>query len=573
VSWDRVWPAALPLLVPVGLLGMFVGESAWPLAAAAVVVLALAAVAWRADRGPTEIGWGDVADGAGEVRADRRPDRGSVPLAVAGVEIRELLLSGWFQVGAGFCVLFLVGITSYERSWWGTAALMPLLVHPLCGLTVVAVHRNVSRARRDGADDLVVSCPATTTQRLGGHLLSGVVPILTAALFVATSLVGASIALDDIYGPIDTRVATDVLIAVVVLPAGATALGVLLGRRLPFALAPIIAVALIALVDLEFWDEPDGRGWLATGQASPVSDLIYVEPPVAGRLAWLAGLVAMVTAGALWAGRRRGPRLGLAGGGVLVVAGIVATGVGPSDATAQRLAGYVLGDDEHTTCTAVSTQVDVCAPDPYRGHGAAVAAVVAPVAESIPTDGRDTHLTLRFLAQDLDELQRPVRQLIPPTAVPDGVVPLSFRHHDGDFGVARMDLAAAAVGIPVGPDAPGNVLVDGQARGVVMLWLATAGLDRAETLATLQPGDLRDASYRGHIWPGLCGADIQWAPQDLLAARVIATGDRAVTAEVLARDWDRWTDPATTTDELLAALGLPAVGPPEPIEPLEGECI
>lgn len=87
---------------------------------------------------------------------------------------------------------------------------------------------------------------------------------------------------------------------------------------------------------------------------------------------------------------------------------------------------------------------------------------------------------------------------------------------------------------PVGPDAPGNVLVDGQARGVVMLWLATAGLDRDETLAMLQPGDLGDPSHRGHIWPGLCGADIQWAPQDLAAARLVATGDRAATAEVVA---------------------------------------
>jgi hypothetical protein len=572
VTWDRLAPAALPLLLPVGVLGMLAAETAWPLIAVGAVAVVLFVAAWRTERRPIETGWMS-ADGRGPVPTGRGPARGSVPQALAGVEVRELLLSPWFQAGAAFCVVFLVGISSYERSWWGTAALMPLLVHPLCGLTVVAVHRNVTRARRDGAEDLFRSCPATTTQRLGAHLLSGVVPIVTAALFVAITLAGVSLALDHIYGPFDARVGADLVIAVVLLPAGATALGVLLGRRLPFALVPIIAVALIALVNLELWDEPDGRGWLVTGDVSAVSDLVYVEPPLAGRLAWLTGLVAMVTAGALWAGRRRGPRLGLAAGGVLAVAGIVATGVGPSDATAQRLAGYVLGDEEHTTCATVSTQVDVCAPDPYRDHGAAIAAEVAPVAASIPAAGRDRHLTLRFLAQDVDELQRPVRQLVPPTPVPDGVVPLSFRHHEGDFGVARMDLGAAAVGIPVGPDAPGNVLVDGQARGVVMLWLATAGLDGAETLAALQPGDLRDATYRGHIWPGLCGADVQWAPQDLAAARAITAGDRAATAEVLARDWDRWTDPATTTDELMAALGLPAVGPPEPIEPLEDVCI
>ena len=32
--------------------------------------------------------------------------------------------------------------------------------------------------------------------------------------------------------------------------------------------------------------------------------------------------------------------------------------------------------------------------------------------------------------------------------------------------------------------------------------------------------------------------------------------------DVLWSDWPRWTDPSTTTDEMLATLGLPSVGAP-----------
>ena len=569
MSWDRAAVAALPLVFAVAVVTSFFGgtpELAVPVAAG--VVLVIGVVARRIGRrAAVEHGW---APPAPREDVPRRP-RGSVSLALAGVELRELLLSGWFLAGAGFCVLFLVGITGFERSWWGTAALMPLLVHPLCGLTIVAVHRNVTRASRDRTDDLYRSCPATGDQRMRAHLLVAAAPITAAAMFLAASLVGAAIALDHIYGPLDTRVATDVVIAALLLPAGATALGVLLGRRIRFTLAPILVVGAIALVNLEFWDEPDGRGWLVTGRGDWRNDLVYVDPPSAGRLAWIGGLVVVVTAAAVWAGRRRRAVLMAAPGAGVAIAGIVLVGLAPSDAAADRLAGYVLGEERYTTCTKIAPEVDVCVPNPYRDHGAAIAATIAPVAAAIPDGALARPVTLQFVVDDRDMLQRPVRERLPYALDPPGVVPLMFAHRDDAFGVARFDLAAAAVGIPY--DAPSNVLVDGQARGVVMLWLATAGLDRTETRAVLQPGNLSDSSWRGHIWPGMCGADVQWAPQDLVAARMVVSLDRTATAAVLTGEWERWIDPATTTDELVTALGLPSAGPSEPIRALVGDCI
>ena len=106
-----------------------------------------------------------------------------------------------------------------------------------------------------------------------------------------------------------------------------------------------------------------------------------------------------------------------------------------------------------------------------------------------------------------------------------------------------------------------------------MLWLAAGGLDDRDVDRMLTPDDSRSgASYRGHLWPGICAADVQWSPQDVDAARAVTMLDRAVVAGALASNWERWVNPATTTDELLAEFGLPPVGPPEPIEPLGDTC-
>ena len=64
---------------------------------------------------------------------------------------------------------------------------------------------------------------------------------------------------------------------------------------------------------------------------------------------------------------------------------------------------------------------------------------------------------------------------------------------------------------------------------------------------------------------------VTWSAQDLAAVRALqALPDTDVT-QVLDADWARWIDPSTTTDELLAALGLPAVGDPGVIVPQPGQ--
>lgn len=569
MSWNRIALASLPLVVPIGLLSVFVGGTLWPVAPFAVIEIGLVVLARRSSRAPSEPAWSAVPTAAGRRSLDETI--GSVPVALARVEIRELLLSGWFQAGVGFCVLLSVGVTSFERGWWSSAALVPLLVHPLCGLTIVAVHRNVTRARRDGAEELFESCPGTAADRRLAHLFGAVVPIIVGVLFVVGILVGSGLMLD-MYGPIDVRVVSDATIAALLLPAGAVALGVAVGRRFPFALAPFVMLGLILAVNTEFWDEPDGRGWLATGTPSTELDAVFVQPPVAGRLLWFAGLVTLVVGLAVWAGRRSRSAMVALGGSLAAVAGIVVSALPPDDTTVERLAGYVTAAPEHTTCPHVTSDVELCAPTPYRGHASSLALDLQPVAAAIPGGVLAEPLRLGFRVEDTDLLQGRVRRAVAAEVAPDPAVGLPFGHHDVHRREARFELAAAAVRVPTDDTDPGAGLVNGQARGVVLLWLAVAGLPRDDALEILEPERTGTPTERGDIWPSYCGTPVQWAPQDLDAARRLLDAGANRVTPVLAARWTRWLDPTTATDELLAAVGVPPVGAPDPIDDLGATC-
>ena len=579
MSWDRVLPSAATVLLAGALTTIAYGRGVIALVAGGAALPSLLAARSLRRRPSTDAEWPDTDWSAAAQSSSPavEPKRGSVTAALAPVEARELLLSPWFATGIGFCVLFgAIAAGSFERSWWVSAGLMPLLVHPLCGMTIVAVHRNVSRARRDGTDELYEACPTESTRRYGAHLLAGVVPVVIAAVYVLATLVAAGIVLDNIYGPIDRRVVADAVLAGLLLPAGAVALGALLGRRFAFALVPFVAIALVALLNLEFWDDvAAGRGWLASGLTSDGPDLIYYDPPLAGRLFWFLGLAVTVAGLALATGRSSRGAAAATIGIVVAVIGVVVTVRPLSDSTADRLSAYIIDPGRYETCHELATDIKVCALEPYADHGTNLAQRMAPVAAAIPDDVLETPLTLRLLVgEDLDLLPDDVQDRIEPTPIPPGVVALPFGHHDGSLDEARFILAATAVGLPTGDNAPRNVLVDGQARGVVLLWLATAGSGIQDALQMLEPDPYNPSSPsgQGDVWPGDCQADVQWSPQDVTAARAVVVLDRNSVAETVTRDWGRWLDPSTPTDELLVALDLDPVGPHDAIEPLGSTC-
>ena len=122
------------------------------------------------------------------------------------------------------------------------------------------------------------------------------------------------------------------------------------------------------------------------------------------------------------------------------------------------------------------------------------------------------------------------------------------------------------------------MVVAGQARGVLALWLATRGLDAEATsrLTTARSGGSRPAGApgafdRGYVdWPTYCGiTPVVWSARDLAAARSLVAAPEPAVRSVVHGGWERWRNPRTSTDELLAALGLSPVGPVEVVQTRE----
>jgi len=219
----------------------------------------------------------------------------------------------------------------------------------------------------------------------------------------------------------------------------------------------------------------------------------------------------------------------------------------------------------------------VCAYVGYEELRDRVVAEVEPVEAAVPRDVAP--ITLRQVFQGEVTHMRPevVRRL------PDGTTPLTpgevalpFEPFADRVLATRFLVALAALGLPVAPDeGPRPQVVAGQARGVVALWLAAQGLpsEVAMQLATAQRRGQRrptpasaDAFDRGFAWPTSCdAAPVVWSAQDLTAARALLDQPAAAVTAVVHGGWDRWRDPTTGTDELLAAAGLPAVGPFDPV--------
>jgi hypothetical protein len=236
----------------------------------------------------------------------------------------------------------------------------------------------------------------------------------------------------------------------------------------------------------------------------------------------------------------------------------------------------------HQRCVDVQG-LRVCTYDRYTELAARAAAAVRPVvAAAGPAHLRGVvFMQLPPHRRDLPvEVVTALHGRVADAAVDDlgpNVHDLGYRSTAAHLAALRLRVAAVAVGAPAEPSIVSEAAVlAGQARGVVMLWLASLGLpkDEARRLAPNHdgPGDPRLA---GMSWPTDCGegGSVIWSRQDFRAARLLMAHDPAVVGRIVQSQWARFTNPSTRTDELLAAVGLAPVGPPDPgIEPAGYSC-
>lgn len=511
-----------------------------------------------------------------------------VAAALGRAESRQLALSPWYGVALGFLAVFIVmfGVVyggDNGEVWHQAAAMMPWFAHPVAGMTILAVHRAVTRPVRDGSNELFESCPTEGVVRAMGLLRTAVVPVTVFTGFSVAYGIALLVGSSNLHGPVSTDM-LPLLLAGPVLVAGAVCLGVALGSWVRFGLAPVVAVVGVGFVALKLATAGD-PGWngssaLSTFGPDGGSPLLHPLLPTWWYLLWLVALVVLVAVVAVWRYRRdRRVRLTAAlGVAVAVVAALFAT-AGPDEAAARHVADLIARPGSHQACDRVGALVDVCT---YRDYGElhkSITAAIGPVAGALPAGARAVTLRQGFEGTETG-LPVEVRRLLP-AGVPtpgEGEVRIGFAGDDNALLEYRLLVAFAALGLRFPSDSLDHppLVIGGEARGVVALWLAARGLDPADAvgLATVEnPGDSDenlvggagpDAFELGLAWPNMCGP-VVWAPQDLAAARMLMRAPEAEVAAVVDARFARWSDPGATTDELLVALGLPAVGPPSTI--------
>lgn len=512
-----------------------------------------------------------------------------VATALGRAESHELAFSAWFGIGVGFLVVIFVTFAVINADdngqvWLEMVGMSPWFAHPLAGMTIVAAHRAATRPTRDGTEELFESCPTEPVVRTLALLRTAVVPVGVFTAFLVAYSVALYLGSPAIHGPLSFH-ALPVLAAGPVLVAGAVFLGVALGSWVRFGLAPVVAVVAVGFFALRLSTagDPGWNGSSALSTFGPQADspLLVELLPTWWYLLWVAALGVAVAVMAVLRSRR--DRLvwltGAAAVAVAVVAALLGTAP-PGGGEARRVADLVAHPAAHQSCDrSPGGTLQVCTYRPYGELRRRVLAAVGPVGRALPATVPPMTIRQGF-GGDEDDLPARVRRLIP-TGIPEqgeGEIEIDYAGDDAALQEYRLRVAFAGLGLPLPPETAdeGPASIAGQARGVVALWLAARGLDLDEALhlATVEnPGDPdqnlvrgggNDAFERGLAWPTMCGP-VVWSPQDLEAARTLMRAPQAKVAAVVARGFNRWSDPTTATDELLGELGLPSAGPAETV--------
>jgi hypothetical protein len=460
-------------------------------------------------------------------------------------------------------------------------------VLPLAGGVFLAANLATLRSRRHGTEELYDAAPAAPATRTGAHLagLAGVVAL-------GVVLVAAKLGWLAANAGVNTPSLAEAAVGPAVV-ALAGVLGVLAARWAP---SPVVGpVALLALIVLQFlrvdWltghESLPGYLWLRPWHEQQLAREVSFRP-AGWHLVYLAALTGLLVVVAL-ARHGRSPKRLLAGGlALLVLAGSAWAQARPAPAaTAATIVQTVEHPQAIQACQQRGT-VRYCYFPAYRPWLAGWATAVEPVLARLPAAARSRPVEVR---QDIGELwqlgglsQRTTSRLLSgrrwhvPGVIPVGMTWRTGRAGEADAAQLALRAAAWTVGLPQefsSPDQVGGVCdTNGQARGVIALWLAAqARPGAAENLRAIfaAPPTAPDAqryfveTLGGSYLLGRAPPPWLWSKTDGTYAVELLDRPADQVAAALAPHWDRLTDPATPTAELVSALGLrPVPAPPLP---------
>lgn len=542
-----------------------------------IILVAVAFVAFDVQRTRKRTVPGALQGGALSLR---------VAAALSRVEGPRLLTHPAFLAGIGLLVVEVAVIGSRATDSISIdASLIGLMLFPPAGMMIVAAAFATTRPRRDRADELFASLPASEDSRIGGLLLASGWAVAAGVTFAIVI-----IAYWMSRGATDLPNLADVMTGPVLVGCAAV-VGVTAARLVPSA-----AIGIVAVIAMGFFqgavDHFSGPATTRTAWFTPLvlqSDLpvgLWPRRPVS-HLVYVIGL-GLFAASLAFVVRRFERRSVLAVAtalSVIAVGGIIQSR--PFDAEDhRRVAGYVMaaGTGPNMTCRTLDG-IEYCA---YRDQAGLISRWVDPVSRALAPvrpvlSGRNLRVTQRVSPLAVSVLPAPVKRLLPQTAPidqprawpDDGAL-----HPDGGWcrGSCPLSLATQAavwaVGLPLEPVAlewPDPYVESelkgyhaaGQARAVVALWLA--GQSSAESRAALrkaltrptQPDENEDAFFvRG------CGSIVdpgtKFGVPDLAIAVAMLDMPDADVARVIRDNWSTLVDPATLASALRDLLDIPA---------------
>lgn len=515
------------------------------------------------------------------------------------IEGRQLLRNEVFIVGIAMsaAILVIFGVVwasnniGAQNSWRYWLAMLPVFTLAFAGLTLVAVNAAALRSSRDGTDELFGSLPAIDATRVVGHLGSVWMAFVVQALFVAGSvLIGALVTHH--FGAIDAASVGDVVVSFVLVMC-AVSLGVALSRWLPHPL-----VALAALVALGIGGSAiggiGGHHWSLTRQLSiwpryPDHDWAFAVRPTWWHAAYLLSLAAVVAVAAVARHRRDRVVAGLAAVAIALAAitGLIQTRP-MNDADAGRIAAMVADPVAHSTCRS-NGGLTLCAYHDYADMADTWERELTDPFAAVPPERQDDGFTVVWRERLLGRLDPAVKQRldIDELTAKWGRDRSTWNgaavNGDDSNPVNRLALGLWAVGLPLVAEDGAPCSVSGQARGVVALWVAAQGkrADAARGFVSGSWSEVKSADNEfdvapewldGYVWTGDVTPPVLWSKNDIAAAKALVDLDpTAVRGEVWS-GWSHWLDPASSTDELLASLGLSSPGPVAAAPPGTSAC-
>jgi hypothetical protein len=544
--------------------------------------------------------------------------------ALARKEGRRLVRHPIFVVGV------LLSVAAFEFATWLEAPVLhrddvltggSLLA--LAGATFLAANLGALRTRRLGTEELLGSTPTDPAARTLGHLLS-VTWAAAAAMLVALVEIGTLLPFD----PVGVPSVLELLMGPLIVALFGV-LGVLAARWLPsVAVAPVALVALGGIQLYLLTQLPGGNyhqsrtRWLAPWVPLSAGGLGGEPPPelvirpTGWHLMYLLGLAVTFGAIALARHELRGRRVAAlaAGLALVVLAGALQTRP-PDPARQENLLQLALRPESFQTCE-TRGRVRYCAYPAYAPWIDRWERPIAAVLRRVPREARPVVVVRQSLSnpyasdlpenagQELEDRRSTAAEMGTAILAPGTRWGRNREEGEHELGVSLV-VAAWSVGIPrtwadieltrqdirkllkqVDPseragvrkqllaEGPGNCTVQGQARGVIALWLAAQATPDAGTslrrVVAMEGMDF--VEFEGGVyWAGpqlwamsdfaysvSSGVVTPW-PRDA-AHYAVQLLDRspAEVAATLASSWEALVDYRTPTEEVVRLFDLRA---------------